>query len=431
MTNNSMSEEERLLQQRKKETALRREIAQEEKAIAEAQQAIAEANQAKLQAQIPAGEAKPVEGKITTGEKFGYVAELTAYSAIIRKADAIAQTISSRVPEDARLLIVDSLDFCGPDVQLLQVSSQLDFWTKELRAQDRQIKNLLDAARAPSPLAAFAAESLLPVVPMAVGALSAAADIIGYFRIDYDIKGQEIELCDTALRARVAQGIQNHPVYLSRFHRIPSSAVIAAFNQSIEQRGQLNLTMAQLKSAVIDQLTTEIGRNKQKIQTLEAELKKLKSPEDDEEIAEKTTALGQCRKQLSEAEAAKSQHESAYTRAEALIKGFDEFNKVLTSVPAGKEYSLLANAAIRQYLDEMQITHLLYLTVTSSGGEAITGKGLFQSGRVAFLGGGVVTYVLADCTGKIIAADAVVGSSYVKFNLGQDRPPAIGTQEGT
>jgi hypothetical protein len=66
-------------------------------------------------------------------------------------------------------------------------------------------------------------------------------------------------------------------------------------------------------------------------------------------------------------EATKNQADATYTRSEALLKAFDEFNKELTSVPEGKDYSPLARAAHRQYLDELGITHLLYLTITSIG----------------------------------------------------------------
>ena len=51
----------------------------------------------------------------------------------------------------ARILIVDSLDFCGPDVQAIQVSAQLDFWLAELEARtaalDRTLQQLAERAK--------------------------------------------------------------------------------------------------------------------------------------------------------------------------------------------------------------------------------------------------------------------------------------------
>ena len=57
------------------------------------------------------------------------------------------------------------------------------------------------------------------------------------------------------------------------------------------------------------------------------------------------------------------------------------------------------------------------------GGQAVTDTGLLRRSKASFLGGGVFTFVLANCEGKIIAADSSVGASYVKFNLNQDKMP--------
>ena len=54
---------------------------------------------------------------------------------------------------------------------------------------------------------------------------------------------------------------------------------------------------------------------------------------------------------------------------------------------------------MRHYLDRMQITHLLYLGVASSGGDVVLGRGLFGSGKAGYLGGCVITYVLAKMLG--------------------------------
>jgi hypothetical protein len=367
----SMSEQAKLLEQRKTEVLLRKDIAEAEKAIAEA-------NLAKLKAQIPTGETKPIEGKITTDEKSGYFAELAAYSAMVSEAGAIAEKVNSLSLEGEKpcLMIVDSLDFCGPDAELHQVSNQLDFWKRQLEDADKRIQELLKPTKLP----------LAIMAPLAIGLLSAAADIIGYFRIDYDIKGRDIKLSDTALRSLVAGRIHKYPVHMLAFHRIPTSGIIDTFNKRIEERTNLRSKMAQLQSQRIDPLETNQHKTEEE------------------------------RKELSEAK-------TAYEQAEAVIKAFDDFNKALVSVPAGRSYSPLASAMVRQYLDHIGITHLLYLAVTSSGGESITSHGLFQCGKVGFLSGCVVTYALADCRGQILAADTLSKALYVKFKLGQNSPP--------
>ena len=47
----------------------------------------------------------------------------------------------------------------------------------------------------------------------------------------------------------------------------------------------------------------------------------------------------------------------------------------------------------------------------------VTGKGLFHRGKVGFLGGCVITYILAKCTGEIISANTNFGYSSVKYDL--------------
>ena len=119
--------------------------------------------------------------------------------------------------------------------------------------------------------------------------------------------------------------------------------------------------------------------------------------------------------------------EAVYKRSEAIIAEFDAFSKNLTTIPEGKDYSPLFRAAIRQQLDGAgrKISHLLYLNVISTGGEAITSRGVFRWGRRSFLGGCVVSYILATCDGAVIDADTIFGCSYAKFNLNQKSPPTF------
>jgi hypothetical protein len=280
----------------------------------------------------------------------------------------------------ANLLIVDSLDLVGADAQLREISSLLEIWKSELQDQNQGLQTLLLSEEAQD----MQAEPVTIATGLAMvsGILSAAADIAGFFRTDYDVKGREIQLTTIALQARVAGKIKTHTVHLPHFFRLASSPVIDNFNQCIRLRRHLVHTMAMVKSRLIDQ---------------------------------------------SGASPTKERAEAAIAQSENVIKTFDEFNKLITSVAAGKDFSPLAAAAIRKHLDTLQITHLLYLAIASSGGDTITSRGLFQSGKVRFLGGGVVCYVLAESNGRIVAADTKTELSHVKFQLNEDSPAIIST----
>jgi len=338
-----------------------------DKEIASLEQQVAEARKATLEAQLPAPkiEGKPEKGKITLDDKFGYVAELAAYNSMVYKAEFIASRIKQSLEkENTRILIVDSLDFCSDDAQLLQINNQIKKWEDALTNQKKEIDDQLKVIKV-----------RLSTIPLntAIGIIDTVTNLVGYFSVDYELKGREMDVSDNALHAIVADRIKEEcPVYILNFHRIESSKLIESFNKLIEIRQQLFCNIIKLKNYAASQTTS------------------------DKEIC---------------------------TRADELIKNFDEFNKMLTTVSADKKYSPLVNAAIRSYFIEKKITHLLYLTVTSSGGQTVTSTGLLRRSKASFLGGGVFTFVLANCEGKIIAADSSVGASYVKFNLNQDNLP--------
>jgi hypothetical protein len=375
--------------------------AEARKAAAEADKAEVEAQQAKLKAQFPSGEAKPAEGKITADDKAGYIATFAAYDALKRKADEIAGKINGPSLDKAHILIVDSIDFASSDTQLIQVLNQITFCASEIGAYLDKIKEFAVAidkisklARQPkpSPAAKKTVSALAPIavsegLQMVKGFVSTLADIVGYFKVDWEIKGQEIKLSNTALHSLVAGRLaaKGHSVFLPGFFRIPPTAsidVLEKFNQCITKKGELKDAITELKKSLNHPVI----------------------------VSKKTDGTSDEKKLISNAE-------KACEDTEAFIREFAEFNKALVTAPQGGGYSPLAAAALRQYLDTMGITHLLYLAVTSSGGEMVIGKGLFYFASPGFLGGCVVSYVLAKCSGEIVAADTVFGYSNVKYHL--------------
>lgn len=393
MSNGSSLEQQKAIKEKELELSrLDKEEANIKKEIAESQAAEAKAKKAKLEAEIPSGKSQPVEGKITADEKSGYVATLAAYKAMIQKAGTIANEIEKQnLGNSPRLLIVDSLDFCVLDVQLIQVLNQLSFWKSELHDQIQRIQFLIKAISAPGVEPMVKKRGVmapLTEAPAVIGGIvSSIADIVGYFRVDYEIKGQAISLSNTALQALVASRIdkKKYPVYLPAFHRFESPekiTVINKLNDCIKSKGELKRNLYELKV----KLSSAYVENKRKNGTTKE------------------------KKQISDAE-------MGCKKAEDIINEFAEFNKAVTSVPQGGGYSPIASAAIRQYLNDIGVTHLLYLNVTSSGGEMVIGKGLFQWGNIGYLGGCVITYVLARCSGEIIAANTLIGYSKVMYKL--------------
>ena len=117
--------------------------------------------------------------------------------------------------------------------------------------------------------------------------------------------------------------------------------------------------------------------------------------------------------------------EAAYATSQSLIQAFDDFSKLMIVVPEGKSYSPLARVAMRAYLKggaNGSRTYLLYLNVVSSGGEVSIRKFLWYTHGIVFLGGCVVTYVLADLAGKTLASGTLGKLSQTKYGRGQKTP---------
>jgi hypothetical protein len=368
----------------KKEANLKKEIAMAQQATAEAEKATVVAEIGKLKAQFPAGEARPLEGKITADEKSGYTAVLAAYDAMNTSADKIAAKVNGlALKENTRILIVDSSEFSANDVLLGMIREQIMLWYTQLSGIDKQIQQKLEPEKKAF-YKMMGAAAVAPALTLAPLIISAVGDVIGYLRMDYDIKGKEVTLNDQALRFRVAGGINKHEVYLQNFCRITGSKLVADFNDCVNTWADIKCGMALLKKTVIDRL-------------------KLQGP------AENASA------DLKEAEA-------VYTRAESLSTAFESYSKAVTLVPEGKKISPLTGAVMQEYIDTRKITHLLYLAVVSAGGESIYGRGIFLWGQVTYRGGCAVSYILSECDGRIISADTIYGVSRLKTCLCRNSP---------
>ncbi len=373
------------------------EEAELRQAVAEAERAEALARKARYDARASAGETGS-QSRTGADDRSGYPATLAAYQAMVQIAGDVARAVEGQCGPGnaARILIVDSLDFCGADVQSIQVSAQLDFWLAELEtwtaAVDRMIQQVAERVR-PDRTAAVAAAGGVAAAAGAVAEVAAlGVDIVGYFRTGYDVRGQAVSLPDAALRSLVAGHLdkQRCSVFLPAFHRLDSGAipVVEKLNECIRRKDRLKQQVAALRGL--------------------SAVQKAQGPESESDA--KDNSRGQA-----------AEIEAACKKAELVIGEFAELNEALTTAPRSGGYPPLVAAAIRHYLDRMQITHLLHLGVASTGGDMVLGRGLFGAGKAGYLGGCVITYVLARTSGEILAADTVTGHRTLKYELGGNR----------
>jgi len=423
---------------------------------------------------------KSVKDKMTVASDFGYIADLTAYNTMVHYADAIALKINNlNLGKDNKILIVDSIDFCIGDAQFLQVENQIKIWKAELQNQKNYIVDIIDDVKdiireisflkeLPKMVTTTTKEELLTLVTTKLAAgkratkatfagaeipeallellsskmtplstvksvgeiVSATAEILGYFAIDYELKNRTVKLSDTALQALVVDRIRkDFNIYHLTLRLIKDSPIIKNFESLIQDLNDLIGKISQLKSEVIDKEPVEIQNLKEEIKKLEeklnppaekpaSSLNNIKLNGTEEELKAKKNTLYKY-------ESLKNSANTIYTESETIVKAFSEFTKSLTTVAEGSSYSPLVNASIRDYVERGKISHLLYLTVTSSGGQTITSTGVFRRGMVDYMGGGVFTCILTESNGKIVASDTIFGASSVKVRLSFNDIPAF------
>lgn len=399
--------------------------------MAKSEQAIAEANKKKLEAQLPTGAPAAPEGKTTTDEKFGYLAEMVAYDAVLAQAATIADQIAALPLGDAKILLVDDLDVAGADVQRLQVEQHLKSVHTALEKQIEINNELLPDGEALESLVTKSVGiagvgAALTAVPALLGAV---AGIVGMFQTDYDVKGQDFALSDVGLRAAVAGKLKaKYPVIFPALFRLESAALLDQFNEVLEMRWQLQAQVRRLRQQRILPNQVAAARLEAEIKALQQALEK--AADAGEDGARRTPPeLIAKQQELARLKAEQTVTETAVQQSEALIAAGDETSKALTTVPEGQRHSPLAGAILREQLDALGITHLLYLSIVSSGGEAITSKRWFSSGRTTFLGGAAVVCILAQTDGAIVTADTFVGAKRLEYQLGSEDVPKFGSRE--
>ena len=358
---------------------------------------------------VPDSKATALEGD-TNLEDAGYLAELVAYQAMRRAAGEAGAEIGKRLKgrnakvEETHILLVDTLDLTGQHALLQLTMMQLQRTSAALQAQTTANEELMKATApkqetgrvtpagegqeeaalfVPAAMAlvgpALAAlPAVLGNVATAVTALGsvagAAAGVAAWFRSNYDIKGQAIAIKQSTAKTLLAGAVPDYAVYVAGFHSEDESALLDALGALITER----LTL--INSAVDVSMRAEAVQDEKMKAALQS--------------AEKTST--------------------------ALAANADKFIESLAAVPADDAQPMLARALVAEQVCAKRYTHHLYVQLETSGGQTITEKSLWNSGRLTYVGGGALSYVLAESTGRIVAADSVPVFSEMAMRKGKE-----------
>jgi hypothetical protein len=405
---------------------------EQQKGLAEAQKAIAEANKGAFDAAYPRGSTTPLEGKIETDDKSGYIAELLGYRAMEHCAQSIADTINKLALEGhrnhakAQILIVDSLNVVLGDVPLEQVRRQMNLIKTELTIQNARLNSLIE------PVAERAREidtgqpkekpaELLATPALAIGAVTSVVsqftDLLSYFRTDYSLKGRTFTISDEALAASVAGKITNSEVCILNFNRLsPSSSadsVMKGFEALLTQRQEVDQLANDVLAQVISPAEKEVAKATARVKQLQAKLDAAKDDAKDAARTELDTEQVKLAGLVSDVDT-KSAVVAGWVTSSAEID--TRLRAMLAAGADGAAPPLLQAAAREQTID---MTHLLHVKVSSSGGEAITRRTLwpFSKPEVGYLGGGAVTYQLATKDGQVLAADTITNLTGLQYDV--------------
>ncbi len=411
------------------QAGMQQKPAELQQAIAQAESAAAVARKATLEATLPKGESKPREGAVTTDEKFGYLATLVAYQVMRECAATVAKAISGKplTPNPAKILIVDERNIAQRDLVLTQVDRQLTFFGAQLDAQWRQLDSLLDEMARKFPattgtaepeastpgtgegqLEVFPAAGVAPLLMAAPAVVSSVADIVGYFKTDYAVTGQTIDLSGEALLAEVAGRISGHHVRVFNFNLVQESELVTRWAGLVEKQLALGKIQEAVKLQVVELLTARIAASQADIATRKATLDQLSLSDDQAQHAALRQQLVEWQQALGASQGLLARAQGAIANADTLTQAFSEFLTALTTTSDPAVPPLWLQAALRQQIRQQGITHLLYLKIVSSGGEAITKKSFWRSGQTSYLGGAVITYLLAATDGRVELAGSEV-----------------------
>ena len=383
IANTDLAEEIEKLKLEEQRYELKNNIAQHKKDILQAERNILIANAIK-------GKTQPLGGSINIDEKAGQtVVEYVAYMSLEKQAIKIAKEINEHFKgkRNTKILIIDNNDYFTKSSSIIQMESQLNFFKTEYDSRVENTDKLLDitmklfndindAIHTREGNGEKLVDAGLLYLPLISAGLSSIADIAGFFKTDYDIKGKTIEVDDFTLSILIEKGINKKIVEDVRISNF--------FNVSKDSKLLKDLNSILEGTYTIKQKNIHLSNLKKTLTEFIAKYKKIK---DFKEYIKKST------------DHIKS-IENVYEKNKLFNAQFTNFNKSI-STNVENEASLIYMALMREYIETQSFTHLLYSKVISFGGDLISTKKAFKSGSVSAYGGTIVIYTLTDLEGNI------------------------------
>ncbi len=376
------------------------EIAKQKKELAEAQKAEAEALKAAAEAKLPSTETKGLSGTVTINQGAGYYAEILAYEAMNDCAEEIAKKVKDKLgSQNDTLIIIGQTDLTEQAALYSLLKLKIDDANKVLD------KTLETYTKQPKPQMQPRPERI-GVLAAAPTILGAASDIAAFFKTDRTITSRTITLNEQALLSAVANKIyttnEKLKIILPKLNFAGNGVLFTNIQKLMDKRSQLMKikedSIAKFDSDImakaneLTRLKTKKNAQNKIIDTAIADNK----PTDD--LIEKLEEIDSRIDILSVPERDRI---ALITSIDKVIVIVDDLIKTITEKSPDK-LSPLERVTVIEQINGIPDAKLLYLLTVSQGGEVETSKSPFTQGRISYIGGAVISYILTEKDGTYL-----------------------------
>jgi hypothetical protein len=251
--------------------------------------------------------------------------------------------------------------------------------------------------------------------------------MLAYFRSNYKVSGREMSVSKQALLSSTAGKLTGPGLaaYIPGFYTAGDSPLLETLTNLAHRAARLKIERDLLAEELPETVEANGGATGGNGQG---------QPEDTQSGSTDVEPPNQGRlaavaKAVRETDAALLAYEgfrTAWTASPTAKTQSDENSTATPEVRSVEgESSKLAQALVQEQINKLNITHLLWLSNFSAGGESTVRDRLLRKDRVGFMGGAAVGYVLAGRDGRILAADTlaqfgIIGGTVEDFTEGRD-----------
>jgi hypothetical protein len=374
---------------------------------------------------LPVAAQKPAERKADDDVRPGYVADLVSYQSVKRASQEIVRrlTVVEGLSKDAKILIVDQMNYAEGDLPLVEISQQFGLAEARCRKQVADNRDLLDwvmqndekaATEGPAPpreaSQRFAFLAAVPAIASAATALPAFAGLVGTvadiavsFHSDCIVQGKSIARKTESLITAVAGSLrtEKRAVYIYHFASLDTigtqSKLMKTYTGLLDCSSRLAKTRNQL-SYFVDRKTARLMDLQN--QLARAEQVSGKRPE----IAADSDII---REKIAEESSWLNLANPAILASDAIHGELDSYVRTITRAEAEDSIPKLAQAVFRERIADLGITHLLYIGLASCGGEVVRKRSFLLFPSISYFGGCVASFVLAKKEGEVLVSDTI------------------------